>query len=62
MGRPDGRLVTMENMHLFRVYRNSVSGDPQRLLLEASDARPTIDGRYLVDAAGRETLMPSYGD
>ena len=28
MGSPDGWVVSMENMHLFRRYRNSVSGNP----------------------------------
>jgi sugar lactone lactonase YvrE len=36
-GRPDGFLVTTDNMWLFRQYRNSVSPDPKRLVHEAMD-------------------------
>lgn len=36
-GRPDGFLVTSDNMWLFRQYRNSVSPDPKRLVHEAMD-------------------------
>lgn len=31
-GNPDGRLVTNENLHLFRQFRNSVSGSPTVLV------------------------------
>jgi hypothetical protein len=34
-GRPDGYLVTSDNMWLFRQYRNSVTGSPQDLIDEA---------------------------
>lgn len=34
-GNPDGRMVTMENQHLFRQYRNYVSADPNVLITEA---------------------------
>lgn len=37
LGRPDGRLVTDENLHLFRQYRNTVSADPRVLTDEALD-------------------------
>lgn len=32
LGRPDGLMVTTENMHLFRQYRNSVSGEPAHMV------------------------------
>ena len=35
MGRPDGRLVTTDNMWMFRHYRNSVSPSPEQLVKEA---------------------------
>jgi hypothetical protein len=34
-GKPDGFLVTNDNLWLFRQYRNSVSGNPARLVDEA---------------------------
>lgn len=34
-GRLDGYVVTNENLHLFRVYRNSVSGSGRRMVDEA---------------------------
>lgn len=34
-GRLDGYVVTNENLHLFRVYRNSVSGSGKRMVDEA---------------------------
>lgn len=34
-GRPDGFLVTNDNMWLFRQYRNSVSCNPQDIIDEA---------------------------
>jgi hypothetical protein len=34
------RLVTQENLHLFRQYRNTVSGDPDRLIDEALASAP----------------------
>jgi len=34
-GRPDGRLVTNENLHLFRQYRNTVSPAPGHLVQAA---------------------------
>jgi|688.fasta_scaffold106471_8 hypothetical protein len=34
-GRPDGLLVTNENMYLFRQYRNGVSPSPAKLVNEA---------------------------
>lgn len=37
-GSPDGWLVTMENMHLFRQYRNSVSPNAWTLVGEAYNA------------------------
>ena len=37
-GRPDGRLVTMGNQHLFRQFRNYVSAEPQALIDEATNA------------------------
>jgi sugar lactone lactonase YvrE len=36
-GRPDGFLVTTDNMWLFRQYRNSVSPSPKQLVHEAMD-------------------------
>lgn len=36
-GRPDGFLVTTDNMWLFRQYRNSVSPNPGQLVREAID-------------------------
>lgn len=36
-GRPDGVLVTTDNMWLFRQYRNSVSPNPKQLVHEAMD-------------------------
>lgn len=35
VGRPDGLIVTMDNQHLFRQYRNYVSGEAQDLIDEA---------------------------
>lgn len=32
MGRPDGWWVTTKNLHLFRQYRNSVSGEPAHMV------------------------------
>ena len=32
MGNPDGRLVTNENMHLFRQYRNSIDPNPVHMV------------------------------
>jgi hypothetical protein len=40
MGNPDGRMVTMENQHLFRQYRNYISADPLQMIREAEDATP----------------------
>jgi hypothetical protein len=37
-GRLDGWIVTQDNLHLFRQYRNNVSGDPARLTNEALEA------------------------
>ncbi len=34
-GAADGDIVTRENLHLFRQYRNAVSGDPAALIREA---------------------------
>ncbi len=34
-GRPDGFLVTNDNMWLFRQYRNSISCNPQDMIDEA---------------------------
>lgn len=34
-GRPDGYIVTNDNLHLFRQYRNSVSSDPTVMIEEA---------------------------
>lgn len=34
-GRPDGVLVTKENLHLFRIYRNTVSSKPMQMVDEA---------------------------
>lgn len=34
-GRPDGTLVTEDNEHLIRRFRNRVSADPNRLIEEA---------------------------
>lgn len=31
-GRPDGYLVTNDNQHLFRLYRNNVSPNPDHLI------------------------------
>lgn len=35
LGRPDGWLVTRDNLHLLRQYRNSVSGNAQDMINEA---------------------------
>lgn len=35
MGRPDGHLVTSDNMWMFRQYRNSLSPNPAQLVKEA---------------------------
>ena len=32
MGSPDGWVVTMENMHLFRRYRNSIDPNPVHMV------------------------------
>lgn len=34
-GRPDGTLVTNDNMWMFRQYRNSVSPRPDQLVFES---------------------------
>lgn len=39
-GRPDGFLVTMDNMWLFRQYRNSISCNPQDMI---DEARSTVE-------------------
>jgi hypothetical protein len=36
-GRPDGVVVTEDNGHLLRRYRNRVSADPARLIQDARD-------------------------
>ena len=39
-GRPDGELVTNDNLHLFRQFRNTISGAPRVMVhaaLESSD-------------------------
>jgi len=41
LGRPDGVIVQEDNMHLFRQYRNSVSGSAVRLI---SGAFGRVDG------------------
>ena len=35
VGRPDGVIVTSDNQHLFRQYRNSVSAEAQDIIDEA---------------------------
>jgi hypothetical protein len=37
-GRPDGMIVTRDNQHLFRRYRNEVSGDAAQLMRDAKAA------------------------
>ena len=37
-GRLDGRIVTRNNLHLFRQYRNTVSGEPSVMTKEALEA------------------------
>ena len=37
LGRPDGWIVTDDNLHLFRQYRNSVSANPNDLIREATE-------------------------
>ena len=46
MGSPDGCVVTMENMHLFRKYRNSVSGKPSHMVDSALAYQLTAYERY----------------
>ena len=44
-GRPDGRLVTNNNLHLFRQYRNGISSAPLDMVNAALDSvgRPRIE-------------------
>lgn len=45
-GNPDGTLVTSKNMHLFRQFRNTVSGSPTVLVhaaLADAPARMSVD-------------------
>ena len=37
--RPDGDMVTTDNLHLVRQYRNSRSADPARLISDAINWR-----------------------
>lgn len=50
-GRPDGFLVTTDNMRLFRQYRNAVSPDPAHMVNAALayEASRKADAEY-VDA------------
>jgi hypothetical protein len=43
---PDGRLVTMENMHLFRQYRNSIDPNPVHMVDSALAYQLTAYERY----------------
>lgn len=47
-GRPDGFLVTTDNMWLFRQYRNAVSPDPQHMIDAAFDYSATEEDKDAV--------------
>lgn len=50
-GRPDGWLVTNENMWLFRQYRNAVSPSPSHMVDAAlAYGKSRADDSHLVDA------------
>ena len=46
MGSPDGWVVTMDNMHLFRQYRNDIDPNPVHMVDSALAYQLTAYERY----------------
>jgi hypothetical protein len=45
-GRPDGTLVTNDNLHLFRQFRNTISSSPRVMVHAALESRNQFDAVF----------------